>query len=115
MLIDEVQYAPELFSQIKMAADARREPGAYWLTGSQPFRLMKLAGETFAGRAAILHMDALSHRESAHGRASSLRFAPHTPGLRASVRRAAASGEAAKFRPMRGGLARRSEAAVWPG
>ena len=65
VLIDEVQYAPELFSQIKMAADARREPGAYWLTGSQPFRLMKLAGETLAGRAAILHMDALSHRESA--------------------------------------------------
>ena len=65
VLIDEGQYAPELFSQIKLAADARRKPGAYWLTGSQPFRLMKLAGETLAGRAAILHMDALSHRESA--------------------------------------------------
>ena len=63
VLIDEVQYAPELFAQIKLKADADREAGAFWLTGSQPFRMMKLAGETLAGRAAILHMDALSHRE----------------------------------------------------
>ena len=63
VLIDEVQYAPELFSQIKRAADEHRKPGAYWLTGSQPFRLMKLAGESLAGRVAVLHMDALSRRE----------------------------------------------------
>lgn len=64
VLIDEVQYAPELFSQIKRIVDERRSPGAFWLTGSQPFRLMKLAGESLAGRAAILHMDALSRREA---------------------------------------------------
>lgn len=64
VLIDEVQYAPELFSQIKLAVDKNRAPGAYWLTGSQPFRLMKLAGESLAGRVAVLHMDALSRRES---------------------------------------------------
>ena len=64
VLIDEVQYAPELFSQIKAIADEHRVPGAFWLTGSQPFRLMKLAGETLAGRVAILHMDSLSHREA---------------------------------------------------
>ena len=64
VLIDEVQYAPELFSQIKKEADERREPGSFWLTGSQPFRLMKLAGESLAGRVAVLHMDPLSHRES---------------------------------------------------
>ena len=64
VLIDEVQYAPELFSQIKRAVDEHRAPGAYWLTGSQPFRLMKLAGESLAGRVAVLHMDALSRRES---------------------------------------------------
>ena len=63
VLIDEVQYAPELFSQIKREVDERRDPGAFWLTGSQPFRLMKLAGESLAGRVAVLHMDALSHRE----------------------------------------------------
>ncbi len=64
VLIDEVQYAPELFSQIKRVVDERREPGAYWLTGSQPFRLMKLAGESLAGRVAVLHMESLSRRES---------------------------------------------------
>lgn len=63
ILIDEVQYAPELFSQIKRLVDAHRSPGAFWLTGSQPFRLMKLAGESLAGRVAVLHTDALSRRE----------------------------------------------------
>ena len=65
VLIDEIQYAPELFSQIKHEIDGHRIPGAFWLTGSQPFRLMKLAGETLAGRVAVLHMDPLSHREGA--------------------------------------------------
>ena len=65
VMIDEVQYAPELFSQIKREVDEHRSPGSFWLTGSQPFRLMKLAGESLAGRAAVLHMDALSRRETA--------------------------------------------------
>ena len=64
VLIDEVQYAPELFGEIKRTVEGHRLPGAYWLTGSQPFRLMKLAGESLAGRVAVLHMDALSRREA---------------------------------------------------
>ena len=40
VLIDEVQYAPELFTYIKILADRSKEPGAFWLTGSQAFRLM---------------------------------------------------------------------------
>ena len=104
VLIDEVQYAPELFSQIKMAADARREPGAYWLTGSQPFRLMKLAGETLAGRAAILHMDALSHRESA-GEAAAPPFAVSPESFRARTAAAAPLATPALFREIwRGAL-----------
>ena len=104
VLIDEVQYAPELFSQIKMAADARREPGAYWLTGSQPFRLMKLAGETLAGRAAILHMDALSHRESA-GAAAAPPFAVSPEAFRARATAAAPLAAPALFREIwRGAL-----------
>ena len=43
VLIDEVQYAPELFSYIKMKIDNGTAPGAFWLTGSQSFRLMELA------------------------------------------------------------------------
>lgn len=63
LLIDEVQYAPELFSRIKIEIDNGVAPGSYWMTGSQPFRLMELAQESLAGRVAILRMSALSQRE----------------------------------------------------
>ena len=63
LLIDEVQYAPELFSRVKIEIDNGAEPGSYWMTGSQPFRLMTLAQESLAGRVAILHMTSLSQRE----------------------------------------------------
>ena len=63
VLIDEVQYAPELFSCIKIRIDSGAAPGAYWLIGSQAFQLMELAQETLAGRTAIVHMSALSQSE----------------------------------------------------
>ena len=63
LLIDEVQYAPELFSRIKMEIDNGAAPGSYWMTGSQPFSLMQLAQESLAGRVAILHMASLSQHE----------------------------------------------------
>lgn len=63
VMIDEVQYAPELFSYIKMEIDKGAVPGTYWLTGSQAFELMELAQESLAGRAAILHISGLSQHE----------------------------------------------------
>lgn len=63
VMIDEVQYAPELFSYIKIKVDNGAAPGSYWLTGSQAFQLMELAQESLAGRAAIIHMSALSQSE----------------------------------------------------
>ena len=63
ILIDEVQYAPQLFSYIKIAIDNGANPGDFWLTGSQSFRLMELAQETLAGRIAILHLSSLSQHE----------------------------------------------------
>lgn len=63
ILIDEVQYAPELFSYIKMAIDKGAAPGSFWLTGSQPFKQMELAQESLAGRIAIIHMPTLSQHE----------------------------------------------------
>ena len=63
VLIDKVQYAPELFSYIKIRVDGGAAPGAYWLTGSQAFQLMELAQESLAGRTAIIHMSALSQSE----------------------------------------------------
>ena len=64
VMIDEVQYAPELFSYIKIAIDRGAAPGSFWLTGSQAFRLMELAQESLAGRVAILRLPPLSQHEA---------------------------------------------------
>ena len=54
VLIDEVQYAPELFTYIKIYADKNHRMGDFWLTGSQVFKLMQGLQESLAGRAAVL-------------------------------------------------------------
>ena len=63
IFIDEVQYAPELFSYIKIEIDKGAPASSFWLTGSQAFKLMELAQESLAGRVAILHMPSLSQHE----------------------------------------------------
>ena len=63
VLIDEVQYAPELFSYIKLNADKNHEPGAFWLTGSQVYKLMRGVQESLAGRVAVLSLTSLSQAE----------------------------------------------------
>ena len=63
VLIDEAQYAPELFTYIKIRVDEHHNPGDFWLTGSQIFRLMQGVQESLAGRVALLHMSPLSQRE----------------------------------------------------
>ena len=63
VLIDEVQYAPELFPYIKILVDQRKRNGDYWLTGSQMFRMMKSVTESLAGRAGIVPMLGLSSAE----------------------------------------------------
>ena len=63
LLIDEVQYAPELFPYIKMMVDSRRQPGDFWLTGSQLFSMMEGVQESLAGRVALLQLSPLSYGE----------------------------------------------------
>lgn len=63
VLIDEIQYAPELLPYIKMAADRAGRPGLFWLTGSQQFHLMQGVSESLVGRVAVLHLLGLSRRE----------------------------------------------------
>lgn len=63
VLIDEVQYAPELFTYIKIHIDKQQNPGDFWMTGSQIFRLMKGVQESLAGRVALLYMSPMSRRE----------------------------------------------------
>ncbi|MFA7657889.1 MAG: ATP-binding protein [Candidatus Gastranaerophilaceae bacterium] len=67
LIIDEIQYAPELFSYIKMYVDTTKKAGAFWLTGSQKFQLMKNITETLAGRVAILDLLGFSYQEKIKG------------------------------------------------
>lgn len=63
VILDEVQYAPELFSLLKLAIDKQRRNGQFLLSGSQAFELMQNVSETLAGRVAILKLSGLSLRE----------------------------------------------------
>lgn len=63
VLIDEIQYAPQLLPPIKMRVDSMRRAGDYWLTGSQQFRMMQGVSESLAGRVAILSLLGFSIRE----------------------------------------------------
>jgi len=74
VLIDEVQYAPQLFPYIKMIVDKEKKKGMFWLTGSQQFQLMKNVSESLAGRVAILEMQGLSQAEK--NRTEGLPFLP---------------------------------------
>ncbi|HBU11543.1 MAG TPA: ATPase [Clostridiales bacterium] len=65
LLIDEIQYAPELLPYIKMSVYENRVNGDYWLTGSQMFHMMKNASESLAGRVGIVNLLGLSQSEIA--------------------------------------------------
>ncbi len=64
VLIDEIQYAPVLLPYVKMAVDADRRPGAFWLTGSQQFSVMRGISESLAGRVGIVELLGFSAREA---------------------------------------------------
>jgi predicted AAA+ superfamily ATPase len=83
VLIDEIQYAPEVLTAIKLAVDRDRQPGAFWLTGSQQFAVMKGITETLAGRVAILTLLGFTQRET-DGRPAALPpFLPDEAALQA--------------------------------
>lgn len=63
IFIDEVQYAPELFTYIKIIIDKSGNAGDFWLSGSQIFKLMRGVSESLAGRVAILNLNSLSQNE----------------------------------------------------
>ena len=63
IIIDEIQYAPNLLRYIKMAVDSSEDKAMFYLTGSQQFDLMKDVSESLAGRVGILNLLGLSLRE----------------------------------------------------
>lgn len=63
LLIDEIQYAPQLLSYIKIYADNGARNGDIWLTGSQRMPLMQGVTESLAGRVGIIDLQGLSANE----------------------------------------------------
>jgi uncharacterized protein len=64
IVLDEIQYAPELLGPIKRRIDMNRKPGQYILSGSQQWGVMKSVAESLAGRVAFLDMEGLSLAEA---------------------------------------------------
>ena len=63
IIIDEIQYAPNLLRYIKIEVDNSDKKAMYYLTGSQQFNLMENITESLAGRVGILNLLGLSLRE----------------------------------------------------
>lgn len=56
LILDEIQYAPELLPVLKRTVDQSDEKGQYLLTGSQQISILKNVAESMAGRVAILEI-----------------------------------------------------------
>ena len=64
LIIDEIQYVPELLSYLKIEVDSNRSlNGRYILTGSQIFSLMAGISESLAGRAVLYELLGFSFEE----------------------------------------------------
>lgn len=63
VIIDEIQYMPEILSYIKILIDEDKKPGQWILTGSQQFSVMKGVSESLAGRSAILSLPTFQMKE----------------------------------------------------
>lgn len=68
VILDEIQYVPQILSYVKISIDENRnKKGRYIITGSQQFNLIKNLTETLAGRTAILNLYPLNCLEAYPG------------------------------------------------
>ena len=63
IVLDEIQYAPELIPAIKRRIDKDRSPGQYIITGSQQWGVLKSISESLSERAVSLDLESLSLSE----------------------------------------------------
>ncbi len=56
LILDEIQYAPEIVPAIKRRVDREQKNGMYILTGSQQWSVMKNVAESLAGRAVFMDL-----------------------------------------------------------
>jgi predicted AAA+ superfamily ATPase len=66
LILDEVQYAPEVVAAVKRHVDGQPDaPGRYLMTGSQQWQVMRTLAESLAGRTAFLDLDGFGLAEIA--------------------------------------------------
>ena len=63
LILDEVQYAPELLPALKRRVDQSDTKGQYLLTGSQNLSVLRNVSESLAGRIGILRLDGMTPAE----------------------------------------------------
>lgn len=63
LVLDEVQYVPELLAALKRRMDRSEAKGQYFLTGSQNFSVLRSVAESMAGRVAIFHLENFTPQE----------------------------------------------------
>lgn len=64
VILDEIQYTPELLHYIKSAIDNDRKPGQWLISGSQNFPLMEGVSQSLSGRVAVMSLLPFSIGES---------------------------------------------------
>jgi uncharacterized protein len=65
LVLDEIQYAPELLGPLKRRIDENRRPGQFIITGSQQWQVLRSLAESLAGRAVFLDLFGFSISEMA--------------------------------------------------
>lgn len=64
VILDKIQYVPELFRELKILVDRERDAYGKWIiTGSQRFELMEQISESLAGRISVINLETLSAME----------------------------------------------------
>jgi len=63
LILDEIQFVPELLTALKRRMDLSEAKGQYFLTGSQNFSMLRTVAESMAGRVAIFHLDNFTPQE----------------------------------------------------
>lgn len=63
LVLDEIQYCPELVPTLKRIVDTQKRPGMYILTGSQQWSVLKSVAESLAGRAVFIDLEGFSLAE----------------------------------------------------
>jgi predicted AAA+ superfamily ATPase len=63
VVLDEVQYVPEVFAQLRPEIDALRRPGRFLLLGSASGKLLQQSSESLAGRVSYLELTPWQVRE----------------------------------------------------